>query len=105
MTALPHWCPRCRKAEIGPCCSCIRATDRQRGTAAARGYDGTWQQFRRYFLNTNPICRDCEADGASRLASQVHHIHKLADGGARLDPENCMGLCHRHHSIRTAKGE
>ena len=103
MTA--RWCPRCQTPETGPCPRVRRATDAQRGTSAARGYDSKWRRFRDAVLHMDPICHDCEAEGHIRMGSQVHHIHKLADGGARFDPANCMTLCHRHHSIRTARGE
>lgn len=73
--------------------------------AAARGYDYRWQQYRRRYLTQHPLCLDCQADGYIRAATEVHHTHKLSDGGPRFDPANCRPLCHTCHSRRTARGE
>ena len=48
--------------------------DRQRGTAAERGYDEDWKRFRKWFITRHPACSDCE-----RLAEEVHHIQKVSE--------------------------
>ena len=40
----------------------------------------------------------CEADGCKLLATDVHHIQDLSDGGDPWDPDNLASLCHKHHS-------
>jgi 5-methylcytosine-specific restriction enzyme A len=83
-----------------------RELDARRGNSSERGYDATWQKFRRVFLCRHPLCADCEADGRLTSATEVHHIEKIADNPARrLDPSNCLGLCKACHSKRTLKGE
>lgn len=60
-----------------------RAYDEQRLSGWKRGYNGHWQDFRVMFLAKNPLCRDCNANGQIKVATEVHHIHKLRDGGAQ----------------------
>lgn len=79
--------------------------DERRGSARERGYDRTWEEFRAWYISRHPLCLDCMARDILTAATDVHHIHKLRDGGARLDESNCMALCHACHSTRTARGE
>jgi len=82
-----------------------RAYDKRRGTAAQRGYDATWQRLRRMKLAREPLCYDCmEGGGWVRLATEVHHIIALRDGGQNTFA-NLMSLCKSHHSQRTGRGE
>lgn len=76
-----------------------------RASAAKRGYDHLWRAFRLAFLNQHPLCSDCQAQGFITASQEVHHLKKLADGGPRLDPSNCLALCQSCHSIRTKRGE
>lgn len=78
---------------------------RPRGSTTQRGYDVAWERFRKFFLMNNPLCRDCLDADRLTPANEVHHVHKLADGGPRLDPDNCMALCKPCHARRTARGE
>ena len=100
----PRWCPRCQTTETGPCPRTRRDNDANRPNSARRGYDAVWRRYRMGFLAAFPICGDCEAGGRIRLANEVHHLRKLADGGERLTPENTVGLCKSCHSKRTARG-
>jgi 5-methylcytosine-specific restriction protein A len=79
--------------------------DRYRGTAAERGYNNVWVKFRIRYLRVHPLCVDCLKSDRVTPATDVHHVCKLRDGGDRLDANNCMSLCHKHHSERTARGE
>ena len=79
--------------------------DERRGSARRRGYDSTWERFRAAYLSDHPLCQDCLTEDKIEPATDVHHIRKLRDGGERLDPQNCMALCHACHSTRTARGE
>lgn len=90
----------------GRCAKHAMQKDHARGTAPERGYDGVWRRFRISFLHQHPVCEDCVAAGYfDRKATEVHHVRKLRDGGARLDPANCMALCKSCHQRRTARGE
>ena len=73
------------------------------GSAAARGYDADWRRVREQILSTEPFCRRCRViDPRSlTLATDVDHIQPLADGGARLDPDNLQPLCADCHRTKT----
>lgn len=83
----------------------INQHDKFRGSSSSRGYDYKWQQFRLRYLRANQLCLDCLKIGLVEPAVDVHHIHKLRDGGKKLDPKNCMALCHECHAVRTNRGE
>lgn len=79
--------------------------DRERGTAASRGYTARWQRYRRQYLAKNPLCAECERQGRLRAATDVDHIKAVTGPNDPLfwDPENHQGLCHECHSRKTAK--
>ena len=70
-----------------------------RGTSDARGYDSRWQRARERYLRRHPLCEQCEEQERFVIASVVHHIVPLDQGGARLDPENFMATCRSCHEI------
>ena len=85
-----------RRAEYG----------RERGSAAARGYDAAWRRFRASFIAANPLCADCFERGRLTPSNEVHHMAKLrGHPEQRLDPAACRALCRPCHSARTARGE
>jgi len=67
--------------------------DLHRGSSSERGYDKTWQRFRKFYLRRHPICEKCE----DYKDLHVHHIKPINEGGARLDPDNLMTLCRSCH--------
>lgn len=77
--------------------------DQRRGSPSSRGYDNTWKKFRQSFLYQHPLCAVCEKKGLLTPATEVHHIKPLSEGGERLDPRNCMALCHVCHTEITNK--
>jgi 5-methylcytosine-specific restriction protein A len=81
-----------------------RAYDKQRGTAAQRGYDHRWRKARRMYLARHPLCVECEKQGVYVPATEVDHItaHK-GDRDLFWDSDNWQGLCKRCHSAKTAK--
>lgn len=72
-----------------------------RGSAASRGYDRTWQEFRRIFLLQHATCFFANdprhAHECTLAATVVDHITPLTRGGARLDPNNCRACCRTAH--------
>lgn len=87
------------KVQSGRCPEHRRRYERERGSAAKRGYGTKWQKIRIEYLAGHPFCEDPE--GCSELATQVDHI----DGtGPRGDNSvaNLQALCIRHHSRKTA---
>lgn len=75
--------------------------DRERGTAAQRGYDAAWRAVRRQFLDAHPKC--CE-HGCELAATDVDHIVSVKDAPElRLHWSNLRPFCHAHHSARTSR--
>ena len=67
---------------------------------ASRLYDRQrWKRRRAAFLQANPLCRMCEAQGRTTLATVVDHVkpHK-GDEALFFDEENWQGLCATDHS-------
>lgn len=78
--------------------------DRNRGSAASRGYDSKWRKYRIAFLAKHPLCVECQKIGIVRAATVVDHItpHK---GNKILfwDKNNHQPLCASCHSAKTAR--
>jgi len=71
----------------------------KRPSAAKRGYGSSWQRFRAWKLANYPIC---QYPGCERMATDVHHLTPLSEGGENSD-QNTVCLCHQHHSQITIK--
>lgn len=76
--------------------------DQRRGNACSRGYDRQWRRFRSWMLARRPTCESFE--GCRLLATELHHIIRLRDGGERFDPANVQPLCKRHHDKLQGEG-
>jgi 5-methylcytosine-specific restriction protein A len=97
----------CRKTN-GRCDRCDRGKRARdtRKSAAERGYDWTWQKFRKVYLSEHPLCSDCETEGRVGAATDIHHKQKLRDRPElKYEEENLMALCKACHDKRTARGE
>jgi len=84
-----------------------RDYDRFRGSSTKRGYNYRWQQARAFFLAEHPLCVDCEKEGRVGVATEVDHIvpHRGDMALFWASETNWQGLCKRHHSAKTAKGQ
>lgn len=72
--------------------------DRDRGSAAVRGYDRRWRRIRRMFLNRHPLCANpFNTHPSSIPATEVHHVVALQDGGSHSF-DNLEALCKPCHS-------
>lgn len=82
-----------------------RAYDRQRGSAASRGYGARHRRWRELVLARDPTCKD--PFGVHAEAHQVvpstdaDHIVRLQDGGG-WSLSNGQGLCASCHGRKTA---
>ena len=63
-----------------------------------------WLRLRRDTLTKHPCCQQCEDEGLSVPATEVHHVKPVEDGVNRaekrrlmFDPHNLRALCHEHH--------
>lgn len=91
----------------GKCNRCNTYRGKHQQTTKERGYGHDWRKFREMMLaNGEAICRDCQAEGLVTPSVELHHKIKIRDRpDLRLEPTNVMGLCLRHHQIRSARGE
>lgn len=61
-----------------------------------------WRAFRKAYLRDHPTC---QVLGCGKKAGHLDHIIARARGGAPLDRSNVQGLCHSHHSSKTAQAD
>ena len=79
-----------------------RLHDRQRGSAAARGYDAAWTRLRRRVIREEPLCRACRDEGRVTRAEMVDHIVPVRQAPERrLDRANLQPLCRPCHHRKT----
>jgi 5-methylcytosine-specific restriction protein A len=76
----------------------IRDPDRQKFYESP-----AWRRLRQIKLGQMPLCEICYAEGRITKASLVDHIQEISDGGAPLDMENLMSVCHICHNKKTAQ--
>jgi 5-methylcytosine-specific restriction protein A len=109
-------CPTPTTSRTGRCDFHERAVreayDRQRGSAASRGYDARWRVIRDQVLARDPTCRwgsearDRAVDPRPCSAPSTDAAHRIPrEAGGRDELRNLRGLCHRHHSAETAARE
>jgi len=84
------------------CATHARANERQRGSAAQRGYDSGWRRVRARYLAAHPWCADPFGvhGGVPVAATDVDHIQRRRSGGSD-DDSNLQALCHACHSRKT----
>lgn len=81
-------CKNMRPCPVHP----LTKMQRRSGTPTDPFYQSkAWHVFRAAFLRAHPVC-EC-----GQIATLVHHIKPIDEGGEPLDEENCMALCHRCH--------
>lgn len=64
-----------------------------------------WRRLRAAYLSTHPVCEDCEAQGRTTMATDVHHIRPIEERAGRpldmhalaFDPCNLRALCRPCH--------
>ena len=76
-----------------------KAEQDRRGTSTQRGYGARWQRLRLLVLTRDPVCRH---PGCNELSTDVDHIVPRSQGG-RDTMKNLQGMCHPHHSAKTAR--
>lgn len=73
-----------------------------RDPAVKKRYGRTWKRIRDRYIAAHPLCEQCEQQGRTTLAEEVHHIKPLSQGGTN-DVGNLMSLCTPCHSEITAR--
>jgi 5-methylcytosine-specific restriction protein A len=81
-----------------------RALDRQRPSAARRGYGPRWRRARAAYLAQHPLCVQCAAARRLEPAAVVDHVvsHR-GDPVLFWDEKNWAALCKRCHDAKTAR--
>lgn len=84
-----------------------RAYDRQRGTAAQRGYDNHWAKYSIQYRAEHPLCIQCLNQGRTTPVGHVDHIIPVTgpDDPRFWDESNHQPLCRSCHSRKTAQEE
>jgi len=71
-------------------------------TTTERGYGYAWRKIRdSVMLRDQGLCQVCLSNGRTRLAAEVDHITRKADGGTD-DVENLQAICRECHRLKTA---
>lgn len=77
-------------------------SDERRKSARERGYNATWEKYRKIYLQEHPLCVDCLSKKILRAATVVDHIvaHK---GNEDLfwNEANHQALCKKCHDMKT----
>jgi 5-methylcytosine-specific restriction enzyme A len=93
-----------RPAGVRSAAEVKRALDRQRPSAARRGYGPRWRRARAAFLAQHPLCAACRALGRVVPATVVDHVvpHR---GDQRLfwNQGNWAPACKPCHDAKTAR--
>ncbi|MBW3518327.1 HNH endonuclease [Flavobacterium sp. NKUCC04_CG] len=63
----------------------------------------TWRKLRRFFLDNNPLCVRCEANGMIIPATVADHIIPINKGGEPLNENNLQALCTPCHNSKSAR--
>ncbi|MEU0940312.1 HNH endonuclease [Embleya sp. NPDC005971] len=101
--------PPCSRPGCGntkPCPDHANQADRQRGSAAARGYDGTWADTRADYLAARPWC--CLCGAAATVADHWPTSRRDLVAASIRDPDadhRLRPLCRRCHSTETATAQ
>ena len=78
--------------------------ERQRPSAARRGYGARWRRARRRYLARHPLCVRCAAAERVEPATVVDHVvpHR-GDRELFWDEANWAALCKPCHDAKTAR--
>jgi 5-methylcytosine-specific restriction enzyme A len=101
---LPLRPPVHRPAGVRSAAQVKRELDRQRPSAARRGYGPRWRRARAAFLARHPLCAACRAKGRVVPATVVDHLVPHRGNPERFWNEaNWQGLCKPCHDRKTAR--
>jgi 5-methylcytosine-specific restriction endonuclease McrA len=90
----------------GRCAEHARTTNRDSHSKNRRIYNSKrWQMARRGVLSEQPLCPGVFDESCGRIATDVHHIKDIDDGGDPWARTNLVALCHAHHSQITRRDQ
>jgi 5-methylcytosine-specific restriction protein A len=90
------YCPEHKKVKA-------QRYDRERGSAAERGYSSRWNNYSRLYRKKNPLCATCLKDNRVTPSEHVDHIIPINGPNDPLFwlPSNHQSLCKSCHSTKT----
>jgi 5-methylcytosine-specific restriction protein A len=88
---------RCPRHELPRDREQAKRYDEHRGSAAERGYDGTWAKVTDLARHEDPLCVRCERFGRVTPSELTHHIVPVREGGTN-EAANLQRLCKRCHA-------
>lgn len=101
-------CPRLTDSRSGYCAEHekkqVQHYDKYLRQEHNQRYGSKWRKLRARFLSENPLCEQCRLNGKYTIATEVHHIKPLSDGGTN-EVQNLMPLCKSCHSRITLTTE
>ena len=99
---LPVKPPVHRPAGVRSAAEVKRQLDRERPSAARRGYGSRWRRARAGFLAQHPLCAACRAQGRVVQATVVDHVvpHR-GDPKLFWDQSNWAPACKPCHDRKT----
>lgn len=62
-----------------------------------------WRNFRKQYLEANPLCVHCEKEGIITAATVLDHIKQVRAGGDPFSLDNVQPLCAKHHNRKSGK--
>jgi 5-methylcytosine-specific restriction protein A len=101
---LPHKPPVHRPLGAGSAAAVKAEMERQRPSAARRGYGPRWRRARAAYLRRHPLCVSCAAAGRLEPATVVDHVvpHR-GDAILFWDRANWQSMCKPCHDAKTAR--
>ncbi|WP_051951444.1 HNH endonuclease signature motif containing protein [Flavobacterium sp. ASV13] len=61
-----------------------------------------WRNFRKSYLERNPLCVHCERDGYVTAATVADHKVRMKAGGEAFEESNIQALCEKCHNRKSA---
>ena len=101
---MPFKPPVHRPADAKTAAEVKRELDRQRPSAARRGYGPRWRRARAAYLACHPLCVPCKVAGRLEPATVVDHVAAHRGDPVRFwDESNWQSLCKPCHDAKTAR--
>ena len=101
---MPSKPPLHRSAGAKSAAELKRQLDRERLSAARRGYGPRWRRARASFLARHPLCMRCRAAGRIEPSTTVDHVVPYRGNPVLFwDETNWAALCKRCHDAKTAR--
>ena len=62
-----------------------------------------WRSLRAYYIQSHPLCAECNRNGITTGAKVVDHIKPITMGGSPIDIRNLQILCEPCHNSKSGR--